>query len=72
MRGVRQWLLAMALSLLGAAASARPTAPVHALFYQPQLADRALGREGRMIRAVERMGPGAAVLEGRPFHINLE
>jgi len=37
-----------------------------------QLADRALGREGRMIHAVERIGPGAAVLQGRPFQINLE
>lgn len=35
----------MALLLMGAAASARPTAPVHALFYQPQLADRALPAE---------------------------
>lgn len=32
----------MALLLMGAAASARPTAPVHALFYQPQLTDRVL------------------------------
>jgi hypothetical protein len=32
----------MALLLICAAASARSTAPIHALFYQPQLADRAL------------------------------
>ena len=38
-------LLATALVLLCAAASARTVPPVHALFYQPQLADRALPAE---------------------------
>jgi len=50
--------------------AASPSASPNRLIVQ--LADRALGRQGRMIRAVERMGPGAAVLEGRPFHIDLE
>ncbi len=50
--------------------AASPSASPNRLIVQ--LADRALGREGRMIRAVERIGPGSAVLEGRPFHIDLE
>ncbi|EKS28974.1 tyrosine phosphatase family protein [Afipia felis] len=50
--------------------AASPSASPNRLIVQ--LADRALGREGRMIRAVERIGPGAAVLQGRPFQINLE
>ncbi|UGY16605.1 tyrosine phosphatase family protein [Bradyrhizobium septentrionale] len=36
------------------------------------LADKALGREGRMLRALDAMGPGSMSVEGRPFHINLE
>lgn len=36
------------------------------------LADRALGREGRMLRALDAMGPGAMMVEGRPFVIELE
>ncbi|QOZ27661.1 tyrosine phosphatase family protein [Bradyrhizobium sp. CCBAU 51753] len=36
------------------------------------LADKALGREGRMLRAVEAMGPGSMTVEGRPFRIDLE
>jgi predicted protein tyrosine phosphatase len=36
------------------------------------LADKALGREGRMLRALDEMGPGAMLVEGRPFHIDLE
>jgi len=36
------------------------------------LADRALGRDGRMLRALEAMGPGDMSLEGRPFRIDLE
>ncbi|GAA3839064.1 protein-tyrosine phosphatase family protein [[Pseudomonas] carboxydohydrogena] len=50
--------------------AASPSASPNRLIVQ--LADRALGRDGRMIRAVEHMGPGAAVLEGRPFQIHLE
>ena len=36
------------------------------------LADRALGREGRMLRALDEMGPGNMTIEGRPFRIDLE
>src|SRR5256886_5846374 len=36
------------------------------------LADRALGRNGRMLRALDEMGPGAMMVEGRPFAIELE
>ena len=36
------------------------------------LADKALGREGRMLRALDEMGPGAMMVEGRPFAIELE
>lgn len=35
-------------------------------------ADRILGRNGRMIRAVEQIGPGVACYEGVPFRIDLE
>jgi len=31
-----------------------------------------LGREGRMLRALDQMGPGSLTSEGRPFRINLE
>ncbi len=36
------------------------------------LADKALGREGRMLRALDEMGPGSMMVEGRPFRIDLE
>ena len=36
------------------------------------LADKALGREGRMLRALDEMGPGSMLVEGRPFRIDLE
>jgi predicted protein tyrosine phosphatase len=35
-------------------------------------ADRILGRKGRMIRAVEALGPGLAAYEGAPFRLDLE
>jgi len=35
-------------------------------------ADRALGREGRMLRALEAIGPGDLTIEGRPFRVDLE
>lgn len=34
-------------------------------------ADRLLGRDGRMIRAIEAIGPGADVIEGHPFMLEL-
>jgi predicted protein tyrosine phosphatase len=36
------------------------------------LADKALGREGRMLRALDEMGPGSMTVEGRPFRVELE
>jgi predicted protein tyrosine phosphatase len=36
------------------------------------LADRALGREGRMLRALDEMGPGNMMIEGRPFRVDLD
>ena len=36
------------------------------------LADRMLGREGRMVRAVEAIGPGRPAVEGDPFRLDLE
>lgn len=36
------------------------------------LADRALGRQGRMIRALDEMGPGSMTVEGRPFRVDLD
>jgi predicted protein tyrosine phosphatase len=36
------------------------------------LADKALGREGRMLRGLDEMGPGSMMVEGRPFCIDLE
>ena len=36
------------------------------------LADKVLGRDGRMLRALDEMGPGAVMAEGRPFRVELE
>ena len=36
------------------------------------LADRALGRDGRMLRALDQMGPGNMMIEGRPFRVDLD
>jgi predicted protein tyrosine phosphatase len=36
------------------------------------LADKALGREGRMLRALDEMGPGNMMIEGRPFRVDLD
>ena len=36
------------------------------------LADKALAREGRMLRALDEMGPSSLTAEGRPFRIDLE
>ena len=35
-------------------------------------ADHLLGREGRMLRALDEMGPGNLTVEGRPFRIDLD
>jgi predicted protein tyrosine phosphatase len=36
------------------------------------LADKALGREGRMVRALDAIGPGAMMVESLPFRIELD
>jgi predicted protein tyrosine phosphatase len=36
------------------------------------LADAALGRKGRMVRAIEGIGLGEAAMEGNPFRLDLE
>ena len=36
------------------------------------LADKALGRGGRMVRALEEIGPATMMVEGKPFLIELE
>ena len=35
-------------------------------------ADRLLGRDGRMLRALDEMGPGSMTVEGRPFQVDLD
>jgi predicted protein tyrosine phosphatase len=36
------------------------------------LADKALGRNGRMIRALEEIGPATMMVEGKPFLVELD
>jgi len=36
------------------------------------LADRALGRDGRMLRALDEMGPGNLMIEGRTHFVDLD
>ena len=36
------------------------------------LADKALGREGRMLRALDEIGPASMMVEGKPFLVELE
>jgi predicted protein tyrosine phosphatase len=36
------------------------------------LADRILGREGRMVKAIETIGPGHVAYEGDPFRLDLK
>jgi predicted protein tyrosine phosphatase len=36
------------------------------------LADKALGRDGRMLRALDEMGPAQMMVEGRPFRVDLD
>ena len=50
--------------------AASPIASPNRLFVS--LADRALGRDGRMLRALDEMGPGNMTFEGRPFRLDLE
>jgi predicted protein tyrosine phosphatase len=36
------------------------------------LADKALGRDGRMLRALDDIGPASMMVEGRPFRVDLD
>jgi len=36
------------------------------------LADRMLGRDGRMLRALDELGPGSMMVEGRPFRVEID
>jgi predicted protein tyrosine phosphatase len=36
------------------------------------LADKALGRDGRMVRALDEIGPATMMVEGKPFLVELE
>ncbi len=50
--------------------SASPTASPNRLIVT--LADQVLGRNGRMVRALDDMGPGNMTIEGRPFRVEIE
>ncbi|MEW6768884.1 MAG: protein tyrosine phosphatase [Pseudomonadota bacterium] len=58
------------LSIAKQIRAASPTAYPNRLIVQ--LADRALGRQGRMLRALDEIGPGNLMIEGRPFRVELE
>jgi predicted protein tyrosine phosphatase len=50
--------------------AASPTAYPNRLIVT--LADKVLGRNGRMVRALDGMGPGNMSIEGRPFRVEIE
>jgi predicted protein tyrosine phosphatase len=58
--------LSIAQAIRNASASAMPNPRI------VSLADRALGRSGRMIAAIEKIGPGEMAYEGTPFRLDLE
>jgi predicted protein tyrosine phosphatase len=58
--------LAIAQALRHASATATPNIRV------VTLADRLLGRSGRMVAAIETIGPGAIATEAVPFRLDLE
>lgn len=58
------------LQIARAIRAASPTAQPNARIVE--VADRLLKRQGRMIRAVELIGPGEVATEGHPFRIDLE
>ena len=49
---------------------ASPTATPNARIVS--IADRLLGRKGRMVRAIESIGPGSMAYEGTPFRLALD
>lgn len=54
-----------ALAIRRASVTAQPNARI------VSVADRLLKRDGRMIRAIDAIGPGSAALEGQPFHLDI-
>jgi len=50
--------------------SASPIASPNRLIVS--LADKALGRDGRMLRALDDIGPASMMVEGKPFRIDLD
>jgi predicted protein tyrosine phosphatase len=58
--------LAIAQALRHASATATPNLRI------VSLADRLLGRSGRMVAAIETIGPGAVAVEAIPFRLDLE
>jgi predicted protein tyrosine phosphatase len=58
------------LTIAQAIRSASPIASPNRLIVS--LADEALGREGRMLRALDAIGPSTMMVHGEPFRIDLE
>jgi predicted protein tyrosine phosphatase len=58
--------LQIAQAIRSASRTAQPNARI------VSIADRLLDRNGRMIRAVESIGPGEPATEGHPFRLDLE
>jgi predicted protein tyrosine phosphatase len=50
--------------------AASPTASPNRLIVT--LADKALGRDGRMVRALDAIGPASMMVAGQPFRVDLE
>jgi predicted protein tyrosine phosphatase len=55
----------IALAIRRASRSAQPNARI------VTIADRLLARDGRMVRALEAIGPGDGALEGNPFRLDI-
>jgi predicted protein tyrosine phosphatase len=58
--------MAIAWEVRRASRTAQPNARI------VSIADRLLGRDGRMVRAIETIGPGDAAAEGEPFRLDLD
>ena len=58
--------MAIARELRRASPTATPNARI------VSLADRALGRDGRMVAAIDSIGRGEMAYEGTPFRLDLE
>jgi predicted protein tyrosine phosphatase len=58
------------MEIAGKIRAASPIASPNRLMVS--LADKALGREGRMVRALEQIGPASLYIEGIPFRLELD